>query len=117
MRARRRACRHRDRGGPLRQILAVLRDHHAGVHTLNASYKKSLCGGLPEARDGGHSRGIQDGSIPSDIRYLDPNFSHMEGGIPVIWKKWWWLAVWGRRCPTAVRRTSGPHRSLLVLQH
>lgn len=26
-----------DRSG---QILAVLRDHHAGVHTLNASYKK-----------------------------------------------------------------------------
>ena len=32
-----------DRSG---QILAVLRDHHAGVHTLNASYK---------ARDGRHS--------------------------------------------------------------
>lgn len=27
-----------DRSG---QILAVLRDHHAGVHTLNASYKKA----------------------------------------------------------------------------
>lgn len=66
-----------DRSG---QILAVLRDHHAGVHTLNASYKKAYTAASQKRE----TVAIGDGSIPSDIRYLDPNFSLMEGGIPVI---------------------------------
>ena len=70
-----------DRSG---QILAVLRDHHAGVHTLNASYKKAYTAPYQQRETVAIARGIRDGSIPSDIRYLDPNFSLMEGGIPVI---------------------------------
>ena len=70
-----------DRSG---QILAVLRDHHAGVHTLNASYKKAYTAASQKRETVAIARGIRDGSIPSDIRYLDPNFSLMEGGIPVI---------------------------------
>ena len=70
-----------DRSG---QILAVLRDHHAGVHTLNASYKKAYTAASQKRETVAIARGIRDGSIPSDIRYLDPKFSLMEGGIPVI---------------------------------
>lgn len=70
-----------DRSG---QVLAVLRDHRAGVHTLNASYKKAYTAASQKRETSVIARGVRDGSIPADIRYLDPNFSLMEGGIPVI---------------------------------
>jgi len=60
-----------DRSG---QILAVLRDHHAGVHTLNASYKKAYTAASQKRETVAIARGIRD----------DPNFSLMEGGIPII---------------------------------
>lgn len=70
-----------DRSG---QILAVLRDHHAGVHTLSASYKKAYTAASQKRETVVIARGVRDGSIPSDIRFLDPNFSLMEGGIPIL---------------------------------
>ncbi|WP_301967379.1 heme-binding protein [uncultured Desulfovibrio sp.] len=70
-----------DRSG---QILAVLRDHQAGVHTLNASYKKAYTAASQKRETVAIARGVRDGSIPSDIRYLDSNFSLMEGGVPVV---------------------------------
>ena len=80
-----------DRSG---QILAVLRDHHAGVHTLNASYKKAYTAASQKRETVAIARGIRDGSIPSDIRYLDP-------------KMWWW-AVSGSAVPTAVKTVVWP---------
>lgn len=70
-----------DRSG---QILAVLRDHRAGVHTVSASFKKAYTAASQKRETAAIARGVRDGSIPADIRYLDPNFSLMEGGIPVI---------------------------------
>ena len=98
-----------DRSG---QILAVLRDHHAGVHTLNASYKKAY----QKRETVAIARGIRDGSIPSDIRYLDPNFSLMEGGIPVILEN---VVVGGIGVGGAHGSEDGrlAHIGLLVLQH
>ena len=71
-----------DRSG---QILAVLRDHEAGVHTISASYKKAYTAASQKRETAILARGVRDGSIPADIRYLDPNFSLMEGGIPIIY--------------------------------
>lgn len=70
-----------DRSG---QILAVQRDHEAGVHTISASYKKAYTAASQKRETAILARGVRDGSIPADIRYLDPNFSLMEGGIPII---------------------------------
>lgn len=30
------------------------------------------------------AKGVKDGLIPEDIRYLDPNFSIMDGGVPIF---------------------------------
>ena len=102
-----------DRSG---QILAVLRDHHAGVHTLNASYKKAYTAASQKRETVAIARGIRDGSIPSDIRYLDPNFSLMEGGIPVILEQ---VVVGGIGVGGAHGSEDGrlARIGLLVLQH
>lgn len=70
-----------DRSG---QVLAVLREHRAGVHTLNASYKKAYTAASQQRETAVIARGVRDGSIPADIRFLDPNFSLMEGGVPIV---------------------------------
>ena len=70
-----------DRSG---QTLAVLRDHHAGVHTLRASYKKAYTANSQKRETAEIARGLKDGSIPEDIRYLDENMLMMDGGVPII---------------------------------
>ena len=70
-----------DRSG---QTLAVLRHHDAGVHTLEASYKKAYTAASQKRKTVDIARGVREGSIPEDIRYLDRRFSLMEGGMPIM---------------------------------
>ena len=70
-----------DRSG---QTLAVLRHHDAGVHTLEASYKKAFTAASQKRRPLDIAQGVREGRIPEDIRFLDARLSLMEGGIPII---------------------------------
>lgn len=69
-----------DRSG---QTLAVLRDHHAGVHTIRASYKKAYTSNSQKRSTAVIAQGITDGLIPADVRYLDENMLMMDGGLPI----------------------------------
>lgn len=69
-----------DRSG---QTLAVLRDHRAGVHTIRASYKKAYTANSQKKETAVIAKGVNDGTIPSDIRYLDENILVMDGGVPI----------------------------------
>lgn len=69
-----------DRSG---QTLAVHRDHMAGVHTLRASYKKAYTATSQKRETAEIAKGIKDGTIPEDIRFLDENVLMMAGGIPI----------------------------------
>lgn len=66
------------------QTLAVLRHHNAGVHTIRASYKKAYTACSQKRETAIIAKGIKDGSIPEDIRYLDENILMMDGGIPIF---------------------------------
>jgi len=70
-----------DRSG---QTLAVLRHQAAGVHTLRASYKKAFTACSQKRETAEIAKGIREGSIPEDIRYLDENFLAMDGGVPIF---------------------------------
>lgn len=70
-----------DRSG---QTLAVLRHHNAGVHTIAASYKKAFTACSQKRETSEIAKGIKDGSIPEDVRYLDDNILAMDGGIPIL---------------------------------
>lgn len=65
------------------QTLAVLRHQDAGVHTIRASYKKAYTACSQKRETAVIAKGIKDGSIPEDIRYLDENILAMDGGIPI----------------------------------
>ena len=65
------------------QILAVQRHHSAGVHTLSASFKKAYTACSQKRETAEIAKGVKDGVIPEDIRYLDANFSIMDGGVPI----------------------------------
>ena len=66
------------------QILAVQRHHSAGVHTLSASFKKAYTACSQKRETAAIAKGVKDGVIPEDIRYLDSNFSIMDGGVPIF---------------------------------
>lgn len=66
------------------QILAVLRDYKAGAHTLSASYKKAYTATSQKRETAEIARGIKQGVIPEDIKFLDSNFSVMDGGVPIF---------------------------------
>ncbi len=66
------------------QTLAVLRHHNAGVHTIRASYKKAYTACSQKRATAEIAKGIKDGTIPEDIRYLDENMLMMDGGIPIV---------------------------------
>lgn len=66
------------------QTLAVLRDHQAGVHTIRASYKKACTANSQKRETAVIAKGVADGSIPADIRYLDENILIMDGGVPIF---------------------------------
>ncbi len=66
------------------QILAVLRHHNAGVHTLSASYKKAYTAASQKRETAIIAKGIKEGSIPEDFRFLDENIIAMDGGIPIF---------------------------------
>lgn len=65
------------------QTLAVLRDHRAGVHTIRASYKKAYTANSQKRETAVIAKGIADGSIPADLRYLDENILILDGGVPI----------------------------------
>ena len=65
------------------QTLAVLRHHNAGVHTIRASYKKAYTACSQKRETAEIAKGLKDGSIPDDIRFLDENILMMDGGIPI----------------------------------
>ena len=69
------------------QTLAVLRHHNAGVHTIRASYKKAYTAASQKRETAEIAKGIKDGTIPEDIRYLDENILAMDGGIPIFINK------------------------------
>ncbi len=66
------------------QTLAVLRHHNAGVHTLRASYKKAYTANSQKRETAEIAKGIKDGSIPEDVRFLDENILIMDGGLPIF---------------------------------
>jgi len=66
------------------QTLAVLRHHNAGVHTIRASYKKAYTACSQKRETAEIAKGIKEGSIPEDVRYLDENILMMDGGIPIF---------------------------------
>ena len=59
------------------QKLGVIRSEDAGVH------KKAYTAASQKRTTLEIFTGIKEGKIPEDIRYLDENFSVMEGGIPI----------------------------------
>lgn len=65
------------------QTLAVLRDHRAGVHTVRASYKKAYTANSQKRETAVIAKGIKDGMIPEDLRYLDENILILDGGVPI----------------------------------
>ena len=65
------------------QTLAVLRHQDAGVHTIQASYKKAYTACSQKRETAEIARGIKDGTIPEDVRFLDDNILIMDGGIPI----------------------------------
>lgn len=66
------------------QTLAVLRHHNAGVHTLRASYKKAYTANSQKRETAEIAKGIKDGTIPEDVRFLDENILIMDGGVPIF---------------------------------
>lgn len=66
------------------QTLAVLLNHNTGVHTIRASYKTAYTTNSQKRETAVITKGIKDGSIPEDIRYLDENILMMDGVIPII---------------------------------
>ena len=66
------------------QTLAVLRHHNAGVHTLRASYKKAYTANSQKRETAEIAKGIKDGTIPEDVRFLDENILIMDGGLPIF---------------------------------
>ena len=68
------------------QTLAVQRHHNAGVHTIRASYKKAYTANSQKRETAEIAKGIKDGTIPQDARYLDENMLMMDGGIPIVIK-------------------------------
>lgn len=65
------------------QTLAVLRNHRAGVHTVRASYKKAYTANSQKRETADIAKGVADGTIPADIRYLDENILILDGGVPI----------------------------------
>ncbi|MBT0551446.1 GlcG/HbpS family heme-binding protein [Riemerella anatipestifer] len=65
------------------QTLAVLRHHNAGVHTLQASYKKAFTANSQKRETAEIAQGIKNGTIPEDVRYLDENILILDGGVPI----------------------------------
>ena len=66
------------------QTLAVLRHHNAGVHTIRASYKKAYTANSQKRETAEIAKGIKEGKIPEDVRFLDENILILDGGVPIF---------------------------------
>ena len=65
------------------QTLAVYRHHNAGVHTIRASYKKAYTANSQKRETAEIAKGIKEGTIPEDVRFLDENILILVGGVPI----------------------------------
>ncbi|MEO6915903.1 MAG: heme-binding protein [Chitinophagaceae bacterium] len=65
------------------QTLSVLRHHNAGVHTIRASYKKAFTANSQKRETAEIAKGIKNGTIPEDVRFLDENILILDGGLPI----------------------------------
>ena len=66
------------------QTLAVQRHHNAGVHTLRSSYKKAFTANSQKRETAVIAKGIKDGTIPGDFRFLHEDFLMLDGGVPIF---------------------------------
>lgn len=66
------------------KILGTIRNEDAGVHTLSASFKKAYTAASQKRTTLEIMEGIKKGVIPDDIKFLDDNFTVMEGGLPIF---------------------------------
>ena len=66
------------------QTLAVLRHHNAGVHTIRASYKKAYTANSQKRETAEIAKGIKNGTIPEDVRFLDEHILILDGGVPIF---------------------------------
>ncbi len=64
--------------------MAVFRDYNAGVHTLRSSYKKAYTANSQKKETADIAKGIREGKIPEDLKFLDENFSFLDGGVPIV---------------------------------
>lgn len=69
-----------DRSG---EILAVHRDHRAGIHTLRVSFKKAFTANSLKRTTKSLAEGIAAGNIPEALKMAHENFTTLEGGLPV----------------------------------
>ncbi len=60
------------------------RHQDAGVHTIRASYKKAFTANSQKRETAEMAKGIKDGTIPEDVRYLDENILILAGGVPIF---------------------------------
>ena len=66
------------------QTLAVLRHYNAGVHTVRASYKKAYTANSQKRETAEIAKGIKNGTIPEDVRFLDEHILILDGGVPIF---------------------------------
>lgn len=66
------------------KILGTIRNEDAGVYTLSASFKKAYTAASQKRTTLEIMEGIKKGVIPDDIKFLDDNFTVMEGGLPIF---------------------------------
>ncbi|EOX4137875.1 TPA: heme-binding protein [Vibrio cholerae] len=70
-----------DRSG---QLMTSIRHHNAGIHTLQASYKKAYTANSMKQPTAVIAKNIRDGKAPEDLKYLDNNILLLDGGVPLI---------------------------------
>ena len=63
--------------------MGLIRTEDSGVHTVDASYKKAYTAASLKNPTLEIGKRIQEGKIPSDLKYLDENFTTVEGGLPI----------------------------------
>ncbi|AKB06414.1 heme-binding protein [Vibrio cholerae] len=70
-----------DRSG---QLMTSIRHHNAGIHTLQASYKKAYTANSMKQSTDIIAKNINSGKAPEDLKYLDNNILILDGGVPII---------------------------------
>ena len=66
------------------QTLAVLRHHKAGGQTIRARYKRAYTAKSQKRETAEIAKGIKNGTIPEDVRFLDEHILILDGGVPIF---------------------------------